>query len=296
MTYSIIARDPDTGQLGIGVQSHYFAVGASVPFAEYGVGAVATQASAHPEHRAQALDLVRSGSSPAEALECVLSANPQRSRTQVAIMSASGETATYTGEDCVGLAGHVSDEGISCQANMVEAEVWLTMRDTFAAAEGDLAVRLLAALHAAEAHGGDRRGRQSAALIVTSGSAARTLEVDLRVDDHPDPLGELARLDQHRRAASLMLSALDRSRRNQLDQSVAELKRAQALYGDANLEPSVWAATLLARVGRLDEAHDLMRRAVATHSGWAGFVAALPSARLLPDDPALIDALLAERG
>jgi uncharacterized Ntn-hydrolase superfamily protein len=203
MTYSIVARDPVTGELGGAVQTRWFAVGAGVLWAEGGVGAVATQSFTEVAHGPNGLGLLRSGRPPAEALASVMAADPGRETRQVGIVGLDGAAAAFTGSSCVEAAGHVTGPDVSCQANMMERDtVWAAMLDAFSSAAGDLAERLMAALRAAEAEGGDVRGRQSAALVVVPGPGATDgarppaweRRFDLRVDDAAGPLRELERL------------------------------------------------------------------------------------------------------
>ncbi len=199
MTYSIVARDPDTGELGVAVQSHYFSVGSVVTWAEPGIGAVATQSFAEPAYGPRGLALMRLGVDPGTAMAALTSADTDQARRQVAFIDATGRVAVHTGALCIEAAGHATAEGVSVQANMMRrAGVWPAMLEAFSTSAGPLADRLMAALDAAEAAGGDIRGRQSAAMLVVSGTSSsqpwRERLVDLRVDDSPDPLGELRRL------------------------------------------------------------------------------------------------------
>ena len=199
MTYSIVARDPQTGDLGVAVQSHWFSVGSGVTWAESGVGAIATQSFAEPAYGPRGLALLRLGVDPVTALAALTGADADQGRRQVAFVDAGGRVAVHTGDQCIEAAGHVTAGGVSCQANMMRGpEVWPAMLDAYQASDGDLADRLMAALDAAEAAGGDIRGRQSAAMLIVkatgSGQPWQDRIVDLRVDDAPDPLGELRRL------------------------------------------------------------------------------------------------------
>ena len=200
MTYSIVARDPNTGDLGVAVQSHWFAAGDVVMWAEPGVGAVATQALAEAAHGALGLQLMRAGKSASEALAARLAADDGRDHRQVAMVDATGQIAAHTGSSCLREAGHRAGAGFSTQANMMmNATVWDAMAGTYErAADEDLPHRLLDALDAAEAEGGDIRGKQAAGILVVKGSSSeRPWEdtiVHLRVDDHPDPFKELKRL------------------------------------------------------------------------------------------------------
>src|SRR4051812_9109032 len=195
-TYSIVARDPATGELGVAVQSHWFSVGSIVSWAEPGVGAVATQSIAEPAYGPRLLERLREGRAPRDALDELLAADEQAAVRQVAVVDSGGALAVHTGDGCIPYAGHVEGAGFSAQANMMAGpDVWPAMAEEFTTATGPLPRRLLATLDAAEAAGGDVRGRQSAALLVVprEGEAwQRTLE--LRVEDSADPLGELRRL------------------------------------------------------------------------------------------------------
>ena len=199
MTYSIVARDPVTGELGVAVQTGTFGVGRGVPWAEAGVGAVATQSYTERSYGHFGLELLKAGRSPAEALAGLVAADPDERIRQVGIVDAQGRAAAHTGAGCIREAGHLVGDGFAVQANMMARDtVWPAMAAAYEAAEGTLARRLLAALDAAEAEGGDFRGAQSAALLVVgaepTGFAWKGQLSNLRVDDHADPLGELRRL------------------------------------------------------------------------------------------------------
>ncbi len=204
-TYSIVARDPLTGELGVAVQSHWFSVGSVVAWARPGVGAVATQSVAEVAHGPNALQRMQDGLGSIEAIQAVLLDDDLARYRQLGAVDADGLAATHTGEDCIEHAGDLRGDGFSCQANMMAAAgVPQAMAEGYRAHRGDLADRLLAALDAGEAAGGDVRGRQSAALLVVpaSGESWR-VRFDVRVDDHSDPLGELRRLVRLARAYEL---------------------------------------------------------------------------------------------
>jgi len=200
VTYSIVARDPETGQLGVGVASRVLAVGALCPWIESGVGAVATQSFVEVSYGPKALSALRQGSTPARALDELTAADPQAATKQVAVVDAKGRVAVHNGGQCIAEAGHVTGEQFSCQANMMRNRgIPEAMAEAFTATEGSLVVRLLNALDAAEAAGGDFRGRQSSAIKVVAKrpqGGMGGLLVDLRVDDHPEPLAELRRLTE----------------------------------------------------------------------------------------------------
>jgi uncharacterized Ntn-hydrolase superfamily protein len=196
VTYSIVAHDAATGQLGVAVQSHWFSVGSVVPWARPGVGAVATQATARIDYGPRGLDLMASGASPGDALSQLLAADGGGRARQVAMVSATGDVACWTGPDCMAYAGDVQGDGVSCQANIMRGEtVWNAMLDAYMWESGPLARRLFAALVAGEEAGGDLRGKQSAALLVVP-AAGEWWEriVSLCVEDDEAPLAELERL------------------------------------------------------------------------------------------------------
>lgn len=259
MTYSIVARDAATGALGVAVQSHWFSVGSVVPAAQAGVGAVATQAFAERSYGPLGVERMRSGEAPVDALGELLLADPGRELRQVALVAADGRVAVHTGSACVQAAGHATGEGVSAQGNMLARPgVPEAMVAAYESAGGGFPERLLAALDAAEALGGDARGRQSAALLVVGEEP-----VDVRVDDHPDPLAELRRLHGVAAAYSLLGAALDvrgSAVPEQVDEALGRLERAQAALGD-NVEPTFWRSVLLAEVGRYEEARAALERA-----------------------------------
>jgi uncharacterized Ntn-hydrolase superfamily protein len=199
MTYSIVARDPETGQLGVAVQTRSFAVGTAVPWAEPGVGAVATQSFTEKSYGPLGLGLLRAGRTPEQALAGLVTADPQEDVRQVGIVDASGRGAAHTGALCIKEAGHLVRDGFTVQANMMSSdEVWPAMASAYADASGSFPQQLLAALDAGEGAGGDFRGRQTAAMLVVeekaSGRPWDDRVIDVRVDDHADPLAELRRL------------------------------------------------------------------------------------------------------
>jgi uncharacterized Ntn-hydrolase superfamily protein len=200
MTYSLVARDEETGQLGVAVQSRAFRTGAVCAWARAGVGAVATQSFTDVRYGARGLDLLAAGVSPADALAQLLADDERVEFRQVAVVGADGRTATHTGDACVPAAGHLAEANVSVQGNMlVSTEVWPAMLEGFRSARGSLGNRLLDALDAAEAAGGDYRGRQAGAVLVVSVERSDAEPwngrvVDVRVDDAENPLAELRRL------------------------------------------------------------------------------------------------------
>src|SRR3984893_6855463 len=297
MTYSIVARDATTGEIGVAVQSHWFSVGTVVTWAEAGVGAVATQSFAEPAYGPQGLSLMKLGLSAPTALAALVSADAGQARRQVAMVDAQGGVAVHTGDGCIAHAGHVTGNAVSAQANMMRsADVWPAMLAAYETADAPLPDRLMAALDAGEAAGGDVRGRQSAAMLVVPASSSsqpwRDRVVDLRVDDNPDPLGELRRLVTVQRAYQHMEAAEERELAGDMDGSLAEYQAARPLL-QGNDEATFWSAILLADSGRVDEARALFADIVTREPGWAELVRRLPAAGLLRNGDATVTLLLA---
>ncbi|MCH9648172.1 MAG: DUF1028 domain-containing protein [Deltaproteobacteria bacterium] len=296
-TYSIVAQDPETGNFGVAVQSHWFQVGVLVPWAEAGVGAVTTQSFVKVEYGPDGLALMRSGASAAEALQRLLDADPQRQVRQVAMVDAKGRTATWTGENCVAEAGGQSGKGYSVQANMMDkATVWPAMAEAYENAEGSFAERLLQALEAAEGQGGDIRGRQSGALIIVSakntGQPWKDRLVDLRIDDHENPVRELRRLLGLHQAYESMNAGDDAVSLGDVDKAVQFYSRAVDLAPDI-VELPFWQAVTLFLADREDEALSIFRQVFAREERWHRLIPRLPAAGLLPDDPKKIQKILA---
>ncbi len=288
MTYSIVARDPATGELGVAVQSHWFAVGPIVPWARPGIGAVATQAFAEPAYGPRGLDLLEQGVSAAVALQQLVAADPQAASRQVAIVDAQGTTAAHTGSECMAYAGDIQAGAVSCQANiMASATVWPAMLSAYQAAAGSLSARLLAALTAAEAQGGDLRGRQSAAILVVpaAGNPWDTV-ISLRVEDHPDPLAELARLVDLGDAYRLAGLADERSAEGRHDEA-ARLYVAAAQRAPESDELRFWAGLGAAQAGDLEAALDHVRAALAINPAWHELLRRLPPT-VAPSAPAVL--------
>lgn len=289
-TYSIVARDPATGEMGVAVQSHWFSVGAIVPWAEAGVGAVATQSFVEPSYGPLGLDLMRMGRSAPEALKALITTDEGEAVRQVAMVDAQGRVAAHTGSRAIVAAGHHVGEAYSTQANLMEnATVWDAMARAFEASTGDLADRLLAALEAAEGEGGDIRGRQSAAIVVVSGTSTgkawQDRKFDVRVEDHPDPVAELKRLVHLQRAYNALNEGDGLVTEGDIEGAMRAYTRAMELVPDeaTNGEAPFWVGITLASIGREDEAIPYLRRAQARDVRWRELVGRLPAAGLLPD-------------
>jgi len=336
-TYSIVARDPATGEIGVAVQSHWFAVGQIVPWAEAGVGAVATQSFVDPSYGKLGLDLMRAGRSAPDALHGLLLADPSRDVRQVAMIDAEGRVAAYTGSRNIVAAGNavgrpfrfegdrstvmtsgslsssfMADFGVSTgydysvQANlMANAKVWPAMAKAFEETKGDLAERMLAALDAAQAAGGDIRGRQSAALIVVTGKPTgkpwQDRIFDLRVDDAIEPLKELRRLVTLQRAYNHMnagdLAVEHKDNQAALREYAAAEKLASTAEGipaSRLAEMTFWHAVALVNMKRVEEALPLFKKVFAMDENWRTLTPRLPKAGLLPDDARLMERITAK--
>lgn len=277
MTYSIVARDPGSGQFGVAVQSHWFSVGPLVPWARAGVGAVATQANVDVSYGPRALELLAAGIGAREALGRLLAADPGAAHRQVAVVDAAGGVGAHTGSSCVQFAGHVAGAAVSCQGNLLSSQdVWPAMLQAFEASRGALADRLLTALDAGEVAGGDARGRQSAALMVVgaTGEPWETL-VSLRVEDHPAPLAELRRLLGLHEAYRLA-DAGDRLVGEGLHTEAAQLYERASALAPENHELAFWSGLGLAQAGDMDGALERVRAAIEAHPGWRGILERLP--------------------
>jgi uncharacterized Ntn-hydrolase superfamily protein len=298
-TYSIVARDSATGQLGVAVQSHWFSVGAVVPWAEAGVGAVATQSFIEPSYGPLGLELMRLGRSAPEALRALTSTDSGEAVRQVAMIDARGRVAAHTGSRAIAAKGHQLGDQYSVQANMMDREtVWPAMAKAYESAPGDLAERLLVALEAAEGEGGDIRGRQSAALLVVSaegtGRPWNDRIFDLRVEDHPDPLGELRRLVRLQRAYNELNEGDEHFTGGNVSAAMQAYRKAMDLVPDraTNGEAAFWVGVTLADIGRVEEAIPYLARAQQQDTRWARLLPRLPASGLLPDDPELIRRLV----
>ena len=293
-TYSIVARDPKTGELGVAVQSHWFSVGTVVTWAEAGVGAVATQSLADPAYGPLGLEIIRAGRTAPEALKSVLAGDKGRNVRQVAMIDSSGRVAAHTGSLCIADAGHVVDAEaqFSVQANLMANDtVWNAMAQAYRNATGDLADRLVVALEAAQQAGGDIRGRQSAALLVVSGTPTGRPWVDrrfdLRVEDHQHPVQELKRLVRLQRAYLHMNEGDVAIEKRDFKKALDEYAAAEALAPEI-VEIPFWQAVSLVQSGRVDDALPIFAKVFAREAIWVDVVPRLVKSELLPNDPETI--------
>jgi len=296
-TFSIVARDPETGDLGVAVQSHYFSVGPIVPWAEPGVGAVATQSLVEVSYGPRGLQMMSSGRSAKQTLEELLSQDPNKDVRQVAMIDARGDVAAWTGKRCIPAAGdHVGKE-YSVQANLMSNErIWPAMAQAYETTKGDLAARLLAALEAGQKAGGDIRGQQSAAIVIVKGKRSSKpwadRIMDLRVEDSPHPIQELERLVRTWRAYRNVDQGDAYATEGKIEDAMKSYAEGARL-APGNDEILFWQAASLWQLGREKEATPIFRKVFAHDHRWVELVPRLVPAGLLKDDPASLKRIAA---
>jgi uncharacterized Ntn-hydrolase superfamily protein len=295
-TYSIVARDTITGEMGVAVQSHWFSVGSLVTWAEAGVGAVATQSFVDPAYGPLGLDLMRAGKTANQALDALLASDPGRDVRQVAFIDAKGNVAAHTGSKCIQGAGHIVGRNYSVQANlMLNDKVWPAMAKAFESTKGDLAERMLAALDAAQSVGGDIRGKQSAAiLIVKAQSTGRPWAdrvMELRVEDHEEPLQELRRVVTVHRAYEHMNAGDLAVEHGDVDGALREYSTAEKMFPN-NLEMKFWHATALVNAGRLKDSLPIFKEIFSKDRNWATLIPRLPASGTLNANEKVIKEIL----
>ena len=298
-TYSIVAFDEETGELGVAVQSHWFSVGFLVPWAKAGVGAVATQSFVKVDYGPEGLNRMEYGQSAEEALTSLLAEDDGEAVRQVAMIDVKGSVAAHTGTKCIYAAGHQIGKNYSVQANLMEKEtVWPSMANAFERSNGDLAEKMMAALEAAEAEGGDIRGKQSAAMLVVSGDPTgipwKDVVMDIRVDDHAEPLKELKRLIRIHRAYQHANKGDHYLEMEEIEKALVEYEKASEFYPE-NPELPYWSAVTLASKGNLDQALPIFREVFQKEPRLRILTPRLVNSGLLPDDPALIEAIIQTR-
>lgn len=293
MTYSIAARDPDTGAFGVGVQSCYFAVGAVVPWVEAGTGAVATQASAEIGYGTGGLERMSAGESSVDALAALVAADEGRDHRQVGMVDRDGRAAVHTGQLCVAYAGARTGDGWTVQANMMRHDtVPDAMGEAYTGASGDFLERLLAALDAAEAAGGDVRGQQAAALVVSTSADGAQPGLRLHVEDHAQPLVELRRLVQMHRAYVELDAAFERLQRGELEGLVEAIEHARSLAPDS-AEIRFRLAATLTTVGD-PRGRPMLDAMYAQNPGWRELIPRLAAVGTLPEVPGMVELLTQE--
>jgi uncharacterized Ntn-hydrolase superfamily protein len=297
MTYSIVARDSTTGDFGVAVQSHYFQVGPVVPWAAAGVGTLATQSQVNVSYGPVGLELLRNGFTAEQTLRALTGGDPMPEVRQAAVVDAAGRVAAHTGARCIPAAGHRTGDGYSCQANLMEKDtVWDAMAEAFEGTSGALASRMMAALEAAEAEGGDIRGKQSTAmLVVRATSTGKVWEdriIDIRVEDHPEPLPELRRLLTIRRAYDADAEADHLDEAGDPEGAKAKRMEARDLAPD-NIELRFWAGIAMCQGGEVPEAARLVAEAIRQDRRWDTLIDRLvQSERMTAGDAAKLRAQL----
>ncbi|MEL6561140.1 MAG: DUF1028 domain-containing protein [Bacteroidota bacterium] len=271
-TYSIVAYDSATGDIGVAVQSHWFSVGTVVAWAEAGVGAVATQSFSNPAFGPQGLALMKTGLDAELTLNALIESDEGRDYRQLGVIDANGKAKSYTGAKNIVEAGHITGKYYAVQANMMkENTVWPAMAKAFESTAGTLAERMLAALEAAQAEGGDIRGKQSAALLVVSGKPTGKVWVDrlvdLRVDDSPNPLKELRRLLEVKTAYDFMNAGDLAIEAGDYNAATKAYSSAEKMFPD-NLEMQYWHAVNLANQGNLDKALPMFKSIFSENNDW----------------------------
>ena len=295
-TYSIVAFDEETGELGVAVQSHWFSVGFLVPWAKAGVGAVATQSFVKVDYGPEGLNRMENGQSAEEALNSLLAEDEGEAVRQVAMIDVKGSVAAHTGTKCIYAAGHQIGKNYSVQANLMEKEtVWPSMANAFEKSNGDLAEKMMAALEAAEAEGGDIRGKQSAAMLIVSGNPTgipwKDVVMDIRVDDHAEPLKELKRLIRIHRAYQHANKGDHYLELEEIEKALVEYEKASEFYPE-NPELPYWSAVMLASKGNLEQALPIFRDVFQKEPRLRILTPRLVNSGLLPNDPALIEAII----
>ena len=284
-TYSIVARDSVTGEMGVAVQSHWFSVGSTVSYAKAGVGVVATQSLVNPSYGPKGLALMEQGLTPKQALDALIENDEGEMYRQVAFLDANGEVATHTGSLCIAEAGHRQGKNFSVQANMMlNNTVWDAMANAFETTKGSLSERILASLKAAQNEKGDIRGKQSAAILIVKGEATgnswEDTIMDLRVEDHPNPIEELERLIKIHKAYEYM-------NKGDLAMEEGHSKQAEQLYLEAqnlfpnNLEMQYWYAINLLNNKEFNKAKPILKSIFSQDKNWKILLPRLVESMLL---------------
>ena len=287
-TYSIVARDPQTGEMGVAVQSHWFSVGSIVAWGEAGVGVVATQSFVNPSFGPRGLELLKKGMTAQEVVELLISTDEGREMRQLAIVDSKGNSFAYTGSKCIPEAGHFVGDGYSVQANMMlNNTVWSAMSKAFENTKAPLAERLVAALEAAQNEGGDIRGKQSACLLVVKGDATGNLWedrlIDLRVEDNPNPVDEIKRLLKVYRAYEHMNKGDLAVEKNDMKLAMEEYNAAMQIFPE-NFEMKYWTAVTLANTGNIDKSLPMFKEIFSKDANWKELTKRLPAVGLLKVD------------
>lgn len=284
-TFSIVARDPATGEMGVAVQSHWFSVGTIVTWAEAGVGAIATQSFVNVSFGPRGLEMLKKGMTAQQVADSLLATDEGREFRQLGIIDSKGNVASFTGKKCIQPAGNIVGDNFSCQANlMINDKVWPAMAEAFKSAEGPLAERMMAALEAGQKAGGDIRGKQSAAMLIVRGkSTGKVWEdrlIDIRVDDSPEPIKELKRILKVHRAYDHMNAGDLAVEKNDMPLALKEYSAAEEMFPD-NAEMKYWHAVALANNGRVEESLPIFAEVFKMDENWRDLTPRLVAPGLL---------------
>ncbi|OGU34420.1 MAG: Zn-dependent protease [Ignavibacteria bacterium GWB2_35_6b] len=284
-TYSIVARDEQTGEIGVAVQTHWFNVGMRVSWAEAGVGAIATQSFTNASFGSLGLELLRQGKSSQEVVDELIASDDGRDFRQLAVIDKKGNAAAYTGKKCIQPAGHIVGENFSVQANlMLNDKVWPAMAEAFKNTKGSLSERMMATLEAGQNAGGDIRGKQSAAMIIVKGESSGKKWEDevlhLRIADHPEPIKEMRRLLNVQNAYTHMNIGDEAIEKNDFESAEKEYSAAMEIYPE-NLEIKYWYAVALANAGKVEESLSLFKDVFSKDENWRTLTKRLPDSDLL---------------
>lgn len=295
-TYSIVARDSVTGEMGVAVQSHWFSVGTLVSWGEAGVGVVATQSFINPSFGLRGLDLLKSGLSPQQVVDSLIATDEGRDVRQLAILDVQGRAAAYTGKNCIQDAGHIVGKNFSVQANLMKTnKVWPAMEQAFKNSKGRLAERLLTTMEAAQEQGGDVRGKQSAAILVVKGKSSGKVWadrlVDLRVDDSKEPLKEIGRLLKVHRAYEHMNNGDLAIEHGDMELAMNEYSAAEKMFPQ-NEEMKFWHAVTLANTGKVEESLPYFKEVFIKNNDWLILVPRLVEAKLLNVEEKFLNTIL----
>lgn len=298
-TYSIVARDPQTGEMGVAVQSNWFSVGSLVSWAEAGVGAIATQSFVNPSFGPHGLELLRSGKTAQDVLKELLDADEGREVRQLAIVDAKGNVAAHTGKKCIPAAGHYVGDNFSVEANlMLNDKVWPAMAKAFQESTGPLAERMVTALEAAQSVGGDIRGKQSAAILVVraqpTGKIWEDRAIDLRIEDHAEPVKEIRRLLKLYRAYEFMNKGDYAVEKNDMKSALEFYGNAEKMFPD-NQEMKFWHAVALANNGMVKESLPIFKEVFKANSNWAVLTERLPAVGQLTVSKEDLQRILAQK-
>lgn len=284
-TYSIVAIDTISGEIGVAVQSHWYSVGTIVSWGEAGIGVVATQSFVNPSFGPRGLALMKQGLTANQVLDLLIESDEGRDVRQVAILDAKGNIAAHTGKKCIDDAGHIIGKNYSVQANMmINDKVWKAMSEAFENSSGPLEERLMLTLEAAQETGGDIRGKQSAAILVvkpqSTGQVWLDRKVDIRVDDHPEPLKELRRILKVHKAYDHMNKGDLAIEHNDMDLAMKEYSTAEEMFPD-NEEMKYWHAVTLANIGKVEESLPLFEEVFSKNKNWLKLTPRLIKSELL---------------